>query len=117
MFDPLIDGSWKSGESLYLPAVRLIAQGPSAKVLTIISQNIVAVLAQPRLCALHHFLAIEASSIVPYPYTMAMREALERNFLHWPAPHSKRETAVMNDAPLSRVDAVVAVKRASGNEM
>jgi ornithine carbamoyltransferase len=77
----------------------------------VVGQEVIATFAQSRACPLHHLATIEESPVRSNADLVAMREALERNLFHRSAPQSVRKAGVVNDAPVTDVDAVMRVER------
>jgi hypothetical protein len=110
-------GKRRGAKTLDLPAATLTLQHPGAEVFAVVRQEPIAELAQSRACACHDFAAIEAWPVMSNPDAAATSEVRQRNLLHWSPSPPAREAAVVNDAPIADVDAVVAVESASGDEV
>ncbi len=100
-----------------LPAAILATQCPSAEMFAVVRQDAIALFAQSRARPLHHFATIEELQLMSNPDFMAMRELLERNVFHRPAPQSVGKAGVVNDAAIANVDPVVSVEPARADKM
>jgi len=107
----------RGARTLDLSAATLTLQRPGAEVFAVVRQEPIAAFAQPRAGACHDFAVIEAWRVMSNPDAAAMSEVRHRNFLHRSAPQPVREAAVVDDASVADVDAMVAVESAWGDEV
>ena len=88
----------------------LTADTPFAKVFTIVCQEAVAILADPQASATDHFVGIEPGrSLQTDPNGAPLRKLGLGNLLDWTSTQPARQAAVLDDASLAYVDAMVGI--------
>ena len=105
-------------QALYLVAAMLSLDTPLAKVLAVVAEHAVIVLAHPGSCAADHFRVTEANQFVgSHPYTASAHEVRERNLRHRSPEEVMPKGAVVNDSAAADVDAVMGEREARSDKV
>jgi hypothetical protein len=86
----------------------LILDTPLAKVLAVVTEHSIAVLANPGTCPKDHLRGLEATLLMgPHPRTAATGELSERNFLHRSPGKAGSNASVVDDSAGADVNAMM----------
>jgi hypothetical protein len=91
----------------------LTVQTPFAEVLTVVSQQMVAVFPHSRTCAANYFITIETRRrFTPHPQWASICELRQRNLFDRPSAQAAREPSVLEDPAWTGVNTVMSVASA-----
>jgi len=103
---------------LYLRTAVFTVDAPLAQVLTVVTEEPIAVLPEPRACPAYDLCAVQMSGPWrPQPDRVPAGKARERDLLHRPAPPRLSKGGIVHNGARADIDAVMRISETRRNEM